>query len=335
MTPSLSAPWRILLPAAAAAAGAAAIAMSGSAPTAQANEPCPGGVYTTTSVSADAQVWEVEGRISDYSIDQRTITTNGTTFRIPAGLKIKTDDRDQANGNIEFSGPNSLTDHGPDIKEMGATTIASGTVSSTAVPEGGFCINFDATSVFVEPAEHGIVAPLLDVDVQSGSFVVGGTLVKMNEDDRFPRKIVDAAGRPITLEQLKTQTGTLLDVVGYHDAVNNTLRGMVVESEVLMPDETTDTVSVTRANFKSQELRVRGTVSRLPDGTYAPSVRLHLGGIGADGKCATQLSPVATVSIDPVGDGAFEFRIRVTTNPGRVCVQSAGGGVGDSLVTAG
>jgi hypothetical protein len=328
---------RVALPSIAAAAGIAAIALGAHSPApAQAAEVCPDGRLTSTAPTADAQIFEVEGKISRYDATARTITANGMTFKVPDTLKIKTQDLDQAVGNIEFTGPGSLTDPALEaqLPITGGTAIAAGDAVVTPVAETGqFCVIFQATSVYVEPAEHGIVGPLLGVDKANGTFTVGGSTVKMSTDPRFPSQLIDLAGTQLTLDQLESQVGNLLDVVGYYDEAAGTLRGTVVEADVITPQATTDTVALSRAQWKSPELRVRGTVSRLPNGLFADSVDLHTG--TSDGTNCTG-PRLATVGIDPAGDGSFEFRLRnVNTNPQNVCVKSLGGGVDDIAVTLG
>jgi hypothetical protein len=328
--------WRLAAPSLAAAAGAAALGLGGSLPSAHAVEACPDGRLTSTAPSEDARIWEVEGKIARYDGTARTITANGTTFKIPTTLKVKTHDLDQPEGNIEFTGPGSLTD--PELEAQlpitGATTIAGGNAVVTAVPETGqFCVTFAATSVYVEPAEHGIVGPLLGVDKANGTFVVGGSTIQMNTDPRFPSSLTDLAGSQLTLDQLETQVGQLLDVVGYHDDTAGTLRGTIVEADVLTPQAATDTVALTRASYTDRELRARGSVSRLPDGQFAASVDLYTGASDGTNCTGTRL---ATQAIDPAGDGSFEFRLRnVATNPQSVCVKSLGGGIDDIAVTLG
>lgn len=319
--------WRVALPATAMAAGTAALVLGGASPNvAEAAEPCGEGIYSATAPTQDAQVFDVEGKITAYDTTTRTITVNGTRFHIPPTEKIKTQTLDQTTGNLELTGPGSLTDPAQS-SIIGSSAIAGGTVNVTALAGGGHCITFAANSVYVEPAEHGIVGPLLSVDPAQGTYVVGGSTVKMNTDPRYPSTIVDLAGAPMTVADLQSQVGTLLDVVGYYDEAAGTLRGTVVEADVLMPQAGSDTVAVTRAQWKSQELRVRGTVSLRPDGSYAPTVSLHTGA-GCTGI------PLATTDIDPAGGGAFDFRVR-TANPGTICLKSAGGGQKDTPVTAG
>jgi len=327
---------RVAVPSAAVAAGAAAVGIAGAMPApAVANDACPGGVLTSTAVSEDAQIWEVEGKISHYDTEARTITANGTTVRIPPTLKVKTEDLDQVDGNIEFTGPGSLTDPAleAEMPIVGGTAIASGTVLSTPVAgtPGQFCVTFDATSVYVEPAEHGVVGPLLKVDPVNDTYVVGGTTITMNTDPRFPSKLTDLAGTQLTVDQLESQVGALIDVVGYYDASAGTLRGTIVEADLLTPQAQTDTVAVTRANWKDQELRVRGAVSRGPDGLFAATVDLYAGASDGAGGCTGVRLATTAIGAD---DGAFEFRLRNTANPRTVCVKSLGGGVDDMAVTA-
>jgi hypothetical protein len=195
-------------------------------------------------------------------------------------------------------------------------------------------VRFVANSVYVEPAEHGVVGPLLGVNTTDGTFVVGGTTVKMNTDSRFPNKLVDLAGTPLTLEQLSKHVGVLVDAVGYFDDATATLNGTVVEADMLTPQATTDTVAINRADWKSTELRVRGAVSQNPDGSLAASVDLYNGPI-ANGTCSgVKLATTAVAADAAAGEGAWEFRIRSTARPTTVCVKSLGGGIAEKAVTA-
>ena len=322
---------RIALLAIAGAAFAAAIALAGgTARPAQAADVCPDGRVTTVAPDVDSQVFDVEGRISAYDVANRTITANGTTFSIPAGQLVKTEDLDQATGNISLE---ALTDSSH-ASIIGSTAIASGTVTTEPV-EGGVCVKFVANSVYVEPAEHGVVGPLLSVNTTDQSFVVGGTTVKMNTDSRYPQKLVDLAGTQLTVEQLSKHIGVLVDAVGYFDEATATLNGTIVEADMLTPQATTDTVQIERAQWKGTELRVRGAVSQKPDGSLAASVDLYNGPL-ANGQCSGVKLATTAVTADAVaGEGTWEFRIRSTTNPRSVCIQSLGGGAAQSAVTAG
>jgi hypothetical protein len=331
MSISLNRLTRIVLLAVFGAALAAAIALTGGAPrTAQAADVCPDGRVTTVAPDVDSQVFDVEGKIGAYDVANRTITANGMTFKIPAGLLIKTEDLDQATGNISLE---ALTDPAH-ASIVGSTAIASGTVTTEPI-QGGVCVKFVANSVYVEPAEHGVVGPLLSVNTADQSFVVGGTTVKINTDSRYPQKLIDLAGTQLTLEQLSKHIGVLVDAVGYFDEQSATLNGTVVEADMLTPQATTDTVQIDRANWKSTELRVRGAVSQKPDGSLAASVDLYNGGV-ANGKCTgVKLATTAVTADAAAGEGTWEFRIRSTTNPRTVCIQSLGGGVAESAVVAG
>ena len=104
---------------------------------------------------------------------------------------------------------------------------------------------------------------------------------------------------------------------------------------MLTPQATTDTVQIDRAQWKGTELRVRGAVSQKPDGSLAASVDLYSGPI-ANGACSGVKLATTAVTADAVaGEGTWEFRMRSTTNPRTVCIQSLGGGVAQSAVTAG
>ena len=328
---SLNRLTRIALLVLAGAAALAAVAMSGAVTrTAKAADVCPDGRVTTVPPGADSQVFDVEGRIGAYDVANRTITANGMTFKVPADLLIKTEDLDQPTGNITLE---ALTDPSH-MSIVGSTAIASGTVTTEPV-EGGVCVKFVANSVYVEPAEHGVVGPLLSVDTADQSFVVGGTTVKMNTDTRYPQKLIDLAGTQLTVDQLSKHIGVLVDAVGYYAEQSATLRGTIVEADVLTPQATTDTVAINRAQWKSQELRVRGSVSQTPDGSFAASVDLYSGN-AVNGACTgLKLATTAVVADAAAGEGAWEFRIRSTTNPRTVCIKSLGGGVAQATVTAG
>jgi hypothetical protein len=326
---TLNHPWRAAL---AAAAAAAAIAGVSALPDAQAAVTCAVGVPTTVAPSADATVWDVEGKITGFDTTARTITANGMTFRVPDTMKIKTNDLDHPVGNIEFTGPGSLTDPALEANRsiVGGTVIASGTVVTTPVV-GGFCITYEPTTIYVELAENGVIGPLLSVDAAAGTFNVNGATVKMNDDPRFPSKLVDLAGQPVSFAQLESNIGVLVDVGGYFDTTTNTMRGTIVEADILTPQATTDTVTIDQAQYSNQERRTRGLVSRKPDGQYAASVSLFTGPKTATNTCGG--TKLATTAIDPA-DGGYDFRVRSVANPRTVCVSSLGGGVAESAVTA-
>jgi hypothetical protein len=325
----LSHPWRTAV--ATVAAAAAAAFGGGALPSAEAAVTCGVGVPTTVAPTAGATAWDVEGKITGFDTTARTITANGMTFHVPDTMKIKTNGLDQPDGNLEFTGPGSLTDPALEAKQsiVGGTVIASGNVVTTPTT-GGFCLTFEPTSIFVELAENGVIGPLVSVDAANGTFNVNGATVKMNDDPRVPSKLTDLAGQPLTLDQLANNIGMLMDVGGYFDTAANTLRGTIVEADLVAPKATTDTVSIDQAQWASQELRGRGVVSRKPDGQYAASVSLFTGAANGTTCGGTRL---ATAAINAT-DGSYTFRMRNVANPGTICVSSLGGGVDDSPVTA-
>jgi hypothetical protein len=103
----------------------------------------------------------------------------------------------------------------------------------------------------------------------------------------------------------------------------------------LVPTRVTDTVSIERATWKSGEFRVRGSGS-----VVGAIVTVYAA--GADGKIdrTRNLGQGQVVAAVPPAIGEFDLRFRngaaPATNPGRIFVESDGGGVaGPATVTAG
>ena len=275
-------------------------------------------------------VFEVEGKIQSYNTTNRTISANGLTIFIPTTVLVETRNLDLT-GNITFA---NLTDATLESQRsiVGGTVIASGDIVFSQGASGN-CVSMNATRVFVEFAENGIVGLLSDVDSAAGTFRVNGTLVRMNADPRFPKDILDIGGNQLTISELASHAGEDISVGGYYDAAQNVLFGTLVETEFVKALPGQDGVAITRTEGRTgnRELRVEGQNARNPQGAFAASVTVYSGGMDAAGtQCVgTQLGTAAVSSID----GVWSFRQRNITPPTQVCVKSPFGGIDAAAVT--
>lgn len=300
------------------------------ATTAMAQAPCtPVNIGPPTDPAL--QVFELEGKIQSYNGTTRTITANGMTIFVPTTVLVETRNLDLT-GNIQFA---ALIDPTLEAQRsiVGGTVIASGDIVFSQGPSGN-CVTMNATRVFVEFAENGIVGLLSDVDPAAGTFRVNGVLVRMNADPRFPKDILDVGQSQLTLNDLASHEGEDISVGGYFDAAQNVLFGTLVETEFVKALPGQDGVAITRTEGRTgnRELRVEGQNARNPQGAFAASVTVFRGGLDAGGtQCTgTQLgtAPVSAV------DGTWEFRQRnITTMPTQVCVKSPFGGIDAAAVT--
>jgi hypothetical protein len=290
--------------------------------------PC---VPVSHAPGAEAAVFEVEGKITAYDRTNRTVTTNGVTFAIPANLLVKTADLDAPVGNITFE---ALTDPSAEAVRsiIGGSTRSSGVTTSSTTATGGNCISFVADSVYIEIAENVLVGVLTDVNVAGGSFRVNGALVRMNPDSRWPAEITDIGGNAITLDKLAGFEGTLATAEGYFDATANTLFAVAVETEVVQQQPGKDGVAITRTEGRigNRELRVEGVNTRNSQGVMASTVDIHAGVMNSTGTgCAGPRLGAATV----LTDGTWAFRQRnIATIPTTVCAVSPLGGVAQRAV---
>jgi hypothetical protein len=285
----------------------------------------------SSSPTADASVYEVEGKITAYDRTNRTITANGMTFTIPATLLVKTADLDATVGNITFE---ALTDPTAEASRsiVGGSVISTGNITSSATTTGN-CISFVAESVYVEFAENVLAGTLSNVNVTDNSFRVNGVLVRMNTDARFPHKLMDAGGNEIAISNLVGFEGTLVSAEGYFDATLNTLFGVAVETEVIVQQAGKDGVAITFAQGRTgdNELRVSGTNTRNAQNVFAASVAIHAGGLNttATGCAGPQVGSAAVSQLD----GSWSFRQRnASTIPTKVCAVSPLGGVAERVV---
>jgi hypothetical protein len=298
-------------------------AVQGNAQVTGGEAPC---TQVSSSPSADAAVFEVEGKITAYDRAARTVTANGMTFTIPSTLLVKTADLDAPVGNITFE---ALTDPTAEASRsiIGGSTRSSGIIASSATATGSNCISFVADSVFIEIAENVISGSLSNVNTTDGSFRVNGVLVRMNPDARWPASLTDAGGNAITLDKLVGAEGTLVTAEGYFDAALNTLFGVAVETEVIVQQPGKDGVAITRAEGRTsdRELRVEGLNTRNAQGVMASSVSVHAGVMNSTATgCAGPRLGAATVS---TVDGSWSFRQRNIAIPTTVCAVSPLGGV--------
>lgn len=291
---------------------------------------CPVGSTAFAGTVVDP-IFELEGVISAYDQVNRTITTNGTTFQIPAAVLISTG---LAQG-ISFdclvapattgcfpagtvpTSPRSI---------LGGTIIASGTIDSTTTPG---CIAYVPEVVEFLFAENVVVGTLTSVTTPS-ALTVHDAQVQMNTDPRLPSLVIDGALVEHDLADLVGLEGENVGVEGYYDATAGILYATIVELETVLPsDDGTDVIAIDRAEWRSDkgELRVDGIVvpaAAMPAtvAIYAPG-NLDTAGTGCTGTLRTN----AAVGID----GAFEYRNRngFPTNPVTVCVASPNGGAAE------
>ena len=287
---------------------AALLAASGAAQAA-----CPA-VAGPATLAAGADVLEVEGPVSAIELTDRTVTVIGTCVNLPAGLLIDTDA--DTIGDITLD---QLVD--PSLySPLGGTIILSG----TAAIDGTGNIVYTADSVYFEFGEHVLVGPLVSVDATAETFVVGGTTVQMNTDPRMPGDVLDLGGNTIGVADMLGYEGTLAAAEGYfRSGVHN---ARIVETEVIVPVVGTDTVVISRADYRSSKrsVDVRGqTTAQSGTGTFSSTVNIDL-------ACNGTIDNVATVIVDPVlnlGDFRWTSANNVAaSNPGSVCVTSPLGG---------
>lgn len=291
---------------------------------ANAQAPCTP-VNATPPTDPALLVFEVEGKINSYDRINRTITVNGMTFHVPSTVLVETRNLDLS-GNITFE---YLTDATLEAQRsiIGATVIASGDIVFNPATTG-YCMSFNANTVYVEFAENVIVGLLSDIDTSAGTFRVNGSLIRMNVDPRFPSEVLDAGGNQITISDMVGFESSQVTVNGYFDAAQGFI-GTIIETEVIKSQPGTDSVAITLAEARpdNREMRVNGINTRSPlTGQYASNVELFSGGLNStgDGCVGTRLGAPAVSAID----GSWTFRQRnISTFPAQVCVKSPLGGV--------
>lgn len=285
-------------------------------------------VAMTSLATAQAQVvpleFAVEGPISAINPAAGTITAQGMTVVVPPELVFEgTNNISGANLSalLDANAPGRVRSIFASTTETpgysGATLKAEGVIEQTA--NGRV---FRLTTAVIELAENVLVGELDSVDTATNSFVVNGVTCRMNPDQRFPSAILDAGAEPITLQDLTTQVGTVIGVVGYFH--NGVQYGVSVETEFVPTNPGTDTVRITRAqgrvrNGNRSELNVNGVVTPFEAGTTITIT---------DANNGTVLGTATVVgSADIAGQGEFRFRrTNLATVPSRIRATSSNGG---------
>lgn len=291
---------------------------------------CPVGSSPFSGTVVDP-IFELEGVIDAYDQANRTITTNGTTFQVPAGVLISTGlpqgielDCLVAPATTGCFPAGTVPANPRSI--LGATIIATGAIDSTTTPG---CITYVPEVVEFLFAENVVVGTLTSV-TPPNALTIHDAEVVMNTDPRLPSMLIDGALVEHPLSDLVGLEGENVGVDGYYDAATGVLHGVIVELETVLPSaDGTDVIAIDRAEWDGDkgELRVGGTV--VPATTMPASVDLYAPGtLDTAGTACTgtlQASPAVGV------DGAFEYRNRngFPTNPVTVCVASPNGGAAE------
>jgi len=286
-------------------------------------------VAVTSLASAQAQVvpldFAVEGPVSAINPANQTITVQGMTVIVPADLVIAgTNNITGANLSalLDANAPGRVRSIFASTTEnpgySGATLRGDGVIEQT--PNGRV---FRLNAAALELAENVLLGELDSVDPATNSFVVNGVTCRMNPDQRFPSKILDAGAEPMTLTDLATQVGTVIGVTGYF--LNGVQYAVTVETEFVPTNPGADTVRITRAqgrarNGNRSELNVVGVVTPFEAGT---TITL------TDANNGTVLGTVAvTENVDIAGQGDFRFRrTNLPSVPTRLRATSSNGGV--------
>lgn len=301
---------------------------------------CPAG-STPFAGTLDAGTieWEVEGPVAAVDTTARTITTNGMTFSVPAGVLVDTGLptglslecwADPATPGCFASVPATPK------SIIGGTVIALGTFS---VANG--CLSYDANSVSFLFNENVAVGALTTVDAPGAAFTVNGATVQMNPDPRVPAQILDLAGNPITIDDLAGREGETVSVEGYYE--NGVLCAVTVETDVPPDTPGLDGVAVERARYRADKrnLEVRGQLFVAAGNTAPTTAALYAPGTldaEGDGCTGTFRANMALTADAATGALAFEFRSpdnQFAANPGTVCVASPNGGADEAPTTTG
>ncbi len=286
--------------------------------------------------TAQAQVglaagFAVEGPISAIDPVAGTITVQGMTVVVPANLVL------EGTAGITGATMNRLLDAnapGRVRSIFGSTTENPGYTGGTL--KGAGVIErtangrvFRLTEAVVELAENVLSGELDSVDVANNSFVLNGVNCQMNPDQRFPSEILDAGAEPITINDLATQIGGLVTVVGYYH--NGIQYAVTVETEVVPATPGSDTVRITRAEGRNRdrnrsELRVLGIVTPFEAGVNITITDPANGAV-------LGVVPVVQDELNPA-QGTFQLRrTNLAATPARVRATSTNGGVHEVDVT--
>lgn len=296
---------------------------------------CPAGSSPFSGTVVDP-IFEVEGVIDAVDLTARTITTNGTTFRVPAGVLISTGLPQGITldclvapattgcfpaGTVPAS-PRSV---------LGGTIIATGAIDTTINPG---CLTYVPEVVEFLFAENVIVGALTSV-TPPDALTIHDAQVRLNTDPRLPADVLDGAFVQHELADLVGLEGESVGVDGYYDATAGILYATIIELETVLPsDDGTDVIAIDRAEWGADkgELRIGGTV--VPAAAMPASVSVYAPGTldSTGAACTGTLRATSAVGVD----GAFEYRNRngFPTNPVTVCVASPNGGAAEAGTSA-
>jgi hypothetical protein len=298
---------------------AAALALLGLAAPGLAAAACP--QIPAPALGVDAELLELEGPLQAVDPVGRTITVLGTCVDVPVGMLLDT----------SGDGVGDIT-----LEQLAATTprtALGGTIALTGagvVAPGGL-ISYAADAIYFEFAEHVVVGPLLNFDAAAGTFLVGGTTVRMNTDPRVPADVIDAGANVISFADLADAIGTSVTVEGYFEG--GVLYAKIVETELILTEPGVDAVAITRADFRAArgELEVRGqTTPQEVTGFVTTTVTLDVQCDGLD---------LVAVPVTPNADapgGIFTYRSprnRFPASSTRVCVTSPLGGADERALS--
>jgi hypothetical protein len=260
-------------------------------------------------VGPDARFVEIEGPLANIDLDAQTIQVFDTCLELPAGVLVDTD----GDGLGDFTLRELLGD--------GRRSPIGGTIAALATTDsrnGGYV--FIADSVYFEFAEHVVVGPLLNVDLENNAINIAGTTVVLSRDYRVPPVVYDLSFNPIKFSDLESAIGTTATAEGWFE--DGILNAKVVETEAVVGDVGEDGVGIERAQFRADrgELRVTGvTTEQFGTGRIASFVDLDLDCTGTD------LIRLDVLPGDVAG-GAFDYRDRGVRPVAEVCVTSELGG---------
>lgn len=296
---------------------------------------CPAGSSPFSGTVVDP-IFELEGVIDAVDLTARTISTNGTTFQVPANVLISTG-LDQGitldclvapatagcfpAGSVPAS-PRSV---------LGGTIIATGSIDTATNPG---CLTYVPEVVEFLFAENVVVGALTSV-TPPDALTVHDAQVRLNPDPRLPADVIDGAFVKHELADLVGMEGESVGVDGYYDATTGILYATIVELETILPsDDGTDVIAIGRADWGADkgELRVEGTVT--PAASMPANVSLYAPGSldSAGTGCTGTLQATPAVG----AGGGFEYRNRngFPTNPVTVCVSSPNGGAAQAGTNA-
>lgn len=284
---------------------------------------CPPGSSPFTG-TVTAPTFELEGAIDSVSLTDRTISTNGTTFKVPSGVLISTGLPQGIT--LECLVQPATTGCFPagsvpanPRSVIGGTIIATGIIDTTTSPG---CLTYVPEAVSFLFAENVVVGALTSVTAPN-AITVHEAVIHLNTDPRLPADVVDGAGARHDLADLQGHQGELVEVEGYYDTATDVLYATLIELDAVLPsDDGTDVITIDKAEWRADknELRVEGSV--VPAAAMPANVSLYAPGtLNAAGTGCTGTLVVST-AVDAAGAYAYQNRGGFPVNPGTVCVAS-------------